>query len=407
MTGSTEVRVSGPLAAYGQGFLEELSRRGYTPLSAANQLRVMAHLSRWLLSHELGLDELTIERVEAFLEARRAEGYTCWRSQRGLTPLLDFLRGQGVAPTPVPAAARTPVEELLADYCRYLLDERGLAKATVGNHVRVAGLFLAERCRAHRGELVLEDLTAGEVAGFVVAECAKRSVGSAKILVSGLRSVLRFLHVSGRVGSSLAAAVPAAAGWRGGSLPRALPATQVGRLLASCDRRRSAGRRDFAILMLLARLGLRAGEVAGMELGDLDWRAGELVVRGKGRRQERLPLPPDVGEAIVGYLGRGRRPGSNDRGLFLRARAPHGRVTADAVKAVVRRACDRACLPPVGAHRLRHSVATEILRAGGSLAEVGQVLRHRSSSTTTIYAKVDRAALRDLALPWPGAGGAG
>lgn len=339
-----------------------------------------------------------------FLAARRAEGYTAWLSPRGLAPLLDFLGSHDLVPTPVPATVSTPMEELLADYRRYLIDERGLAKATVVNHERAARLFLGERCRAQQGELALEELTAGDVTGFVVAECPKHSVGSAKLLVTGLRSLLRYLHLSGQVSSDLAGAVPAVAGWRGGWLPRGLPSAQVQQLLASCDRRRATGRRDLAILMLLTRLGLRAGEVAALELDDIDWRAGEVVVRGKGRRQERLPLPNDVGEAIVGYLSRGR-PTSDDRGLFLRVRAPLGRVSDGAVKAVVHQACDRAGLPRVGAHRLRHAMATEMLAHGGSLAEIGQVLRHRSASTTAIYAKVDRTVLRELAPPWPDTGG--
>jgi site-specific recombinase XerD len=399
---ASPVRVTGPLAAQADGFRVELAGRGYTPLSAANQLRVMAHLSRWLASHELSAEDLTVERVEAFLEARRAEGYTCWLSQRGLAPLLVYLRGQGVAPAPIPAVVRTPLEALLADYHAYLVDERGLVSATVSHHESVARLFLAQRCQTHEGELRLEDLTAADVAAFVTAECLRRSVGSAKVMVTGLRCLLRFLHVAGRGPGPLASAVPAVAGWRGGSLPRALPVTQVRRLLASCDRRRAVGRRDFAILMLLARLGLRTGEVAALELDDIDWRAGELVVRGKGRRQERLPLPVEVGEAIVGYLRRGR-PRDDERGLFLRARAPHGRLSGGGVRAVVRQACDRAGLPRIGPHRLRHTAATEMLRAGATLAEIGQVLRHRDPATTALYAKVDLGALRMVAQPWPGA----
>lgn len=400
-TKASPVRVTGPLAGHAEGFRVELIGRGYTPLSAANQLRVMAHVSRWLADHELRAEDITVAGVGAFLEARRAEGYTCWLSSRGLAPLLDYLHGQGVALMPIPAVVSTPLGDLLAEYRTYLVDERGLANATVRNHEGVARLFLAQRCQAHEGELRLEDLTAADVAAFVTVECQRRSVGSAKIIVTGLRSLLRFLHVAGRGPGPLTSAVPAVAGWRGGSLPRALPVAHVRRLLASCDRRRAVGRRDFAILLLLARLGLRAGEVAALELGDIDWRAGELVVRGKGRRAERLPIPVDVGDAIVGYLRRGR-PADEQRGLFLRARAPHGRLSDGAVKAVVRQACHRAGLPRVGAHRLRHSAATEMLRGGATLAEIGQVLRHRSASTTAIYAKVDRAALRSLALPWPG-----
>lgn len=190
------------------------------------------------------------------------------------------------------------------------------------------------------------------------------------------------------------------AGWRAGSLPRAVAAADVARLLASCDRRRRVGRRDYAVLMLLARLGLRAGEVAALQLHDLDWRAGEVVIHGKGGRVDRLPLPWDVGEAVAGYLRRGR-PGTVHSRVFVRVHAPQGPLSAQGVQAVVRAACDRAGLARVGAHRLRHSVATEMLRAGAPLVEVGQVLRHRSAATTAIYAKVDRAALRPLALPWP------
>ncbi|HSH60101.1 MAG TPA: tyrosine-type recombinase/integrase [Acidimicrobiales bacterium] len=359
---ASPVCVTGPLAAHADGFHSELSGRGYTPLSAANQLRVMAHLSRWLADQALSLDELTVERVEAFLAARRVEGYTCWLSQRGLAPLLAYLRGQDVVPAPPPVVPVTPLEALLADYRSYLVKERGLVAATVRNHENVARLFLAERCRV-QGELGLEDLTAADVARFVVVECPKRSMGSAKVVVTGLRSLLGFLHVSGRVPVALASAVPAVAGWRGASLPRALPAAHVQRLLASCDRRRGVGRRDFAVLMLLARLGLRACEVAALELGDIDWRAGEVMVRGKGRRHELLPLPADVGQAIVGYLCRGR-PSGTGHSLFQRVRAPHGPLSDGGVKAVVRNACDRAGLPRVGAHRLRHSAATEMLRAG-------------------------------------------
>jgi site-specific recombinase XerD len=400
-TKASPVLVTGPLAAHADGFRDELGRRGYTPLSAANQLRVMAHLSRWLAKRELGPQDLTAQRIEEFLVARRAEGYTCWLSPRGLAPLLEYLRAQGVAPRPIPPVLRTPLDVLLAEYLAYLVDERGLVSATVRHHESVARLFLAERCR--NGELCLDKLTAADVGAFVTAECARRSVGSAKIMVTGLRSLLRFLHLAGRSPGPLAGAVPAVAGWRGASLPQALPVTQVRLLLASCDRHRAVGRRDFAILVLLSRLGLRAGEVAALELGDIDWRSGEMVVRGKARRQERLPLPVDVGEAIIAYLRAGR-PRGEERGLFLRARAPYGRLGDGAVRSVVQQACDRAGLDRIGAHRLRHSAATEMLRAGATLAEIGQVLRHRSLSTTAIYAKVDRGVLASLALPWPEVG---
>jgi integrase len=175
----------------------------------------------------------------------------------------------------------------------------------------------------------------------------------------------------------------------------------VARLLASCDRRRTVGRRDYAILLLLARLGLRAGEVAAIEVADVDWRQGEIMVRGKGTRRDVLPLPVDVGEALVSYL---RRRGPSDfTALFLKVNAPAGRLDGDAVRGLVKDACDRAGVPRVGAHQLRHTAATGMLREGASLVEIAQVLRHREIKTTAIYAKVDRTRLRELAMPWPGA----
>lgn len=399
MRAASRVRVTGPLAGYAEGFGRQLAGLGYTPLSAANQLRVMARLSRWLAERGLGPADLSADRVEAFLAWCRAGGYTCWLSVRGLGPLLGFLRGLGVAPDPVGAGPVTAAEALLGRYRAYLASERGLAASTIGYYVVEARLFL-RRAGADLGGLM--ELTAAEVGRFVSAECRSRSTGSAKILVTALRSLLRFLFLDGRIGADLAAAVPAVAGWRGGGLPKALPAGQVQALLASCDRATAVGRRDFAVLMLLARLGLRACEVAGLDLDDIGWRAGEIVIRGKGSREERLPLPADAGEALAGHLAHGRPAGTGSRKVFLRACAPAGPLSAGAVKAVVRSASSRAGLAPVGAHRLRHTAAVAMLQADAPLAEIGQVLRHRAASTTAIYAKADHAALRALAPPWPG-----
>lgn len=391
----SRVRVSGPLAEYAAGFAAYLAGAGYRPLSAANQVRVLAHLSRWLEDRGLAPGELTGRRAQEFLAARRAAGYTSRLSERGLAPLLGFLRGLGVVPgpeRPVPVAA---VDVLLERYGGYLAGERGLAASTVRYYLDEARGFLAGR-----GDLAA--LTAAGVSGFVAAECRRRSTGSAKILVTALRSLLRFLVLEGMVTPGLQDAVPSVAGWRGGGLPKALPEGQVAALLASCDRDTVTGRRDFAVLVLLSRLGLRACEAAALELDDIDWRAGTVTVRGKGRRDEQLPLPSDAGEALAGYLRGGRPAGSPGRRVFLASRAPGGGLSAHAVKAIVRYACARAGIAPAGAHRLRHSAATRMLRAGAPLAEIGQVLRHRSVSTTAIYAKVDHVALAQLAMPWPG-----
>ena len=395
----SRVRVTGPLEQYADGFRRELARQGYTLHSANNQLQLMAHANRWLASRGLGVGELTPARVEEFLAARRAEGYTLWLSTKAMVPVLEYLRRLNVVPTPSPDVPATAAEKLVEHYRTYLVHERGLAVGTVVSYLHVAGLFFSTR--SPEGELDLERLTAAEVTNFVLAECAARKVGSAKYVVCGLRSLLRFLYVAGHTQSQLAAAVPKVAGWRLAGLPTAFGRQEVARLLASCDRRSTFGRRDFAVLGLLTRLGLRAGEVAALELPDIDWRGGEVVIRGKGRRQERLPLPVDVGEAMVGWLRKGRPHGECTK-VFTRVRAPHRGLTSGGVSAIVRAACLRAGLPEVNAHRLRHTAATKMLRAGAGLAEVGQVLRHTSVLTTSIYAKVDRTALRSLAQPWPG-----
>jgi integrase/recombinase XerD len=393
-----KVRVSGPLAPFAEGFGGELAARGYSPLSAASLLYVMAHLSRWLAGQGLAPADLGEGRAEEFLAERRRVGSTCWLSGRGLAPLLGYLRGLGVVPGPAGPAVGTGADVLLGRYRDYLAGERGLAASTIDGYEAVARRFLAGRAAPD-----LAGVNVAEVTGFVVAQCRGRGTGSAKILVTALRSLLRYLHLEGITSGGLASAVPAVAGWRGAGLPKALAAAQVAALLGSCDRDTAVGRRDFAVLTLLARLGLRACEVAALELGDVDWRAGELLVRGKGRRGERMPLPADVGEAVAGYLSDGR-PRGQCRKVFAWSRAPYGDLTPSGVKSVVRRACDRAGLPQVGAHRLRHTAATQMLRAGSPLAEVGQVLRHRAAATTAIYAKVDDGALRTLARPWPGSG---
>jgi integrase/recombinase XerD len=395
------VRVAGPLAAFAPRFVEDLVARGYRPGPAADQLRLMGDVSRWLAERGLGAGDLTVSVAERFAAERRAAGRRRLVSPRALCPLLDYLRDLGVAPSAVPAAPSTPGEVLIERYSAYLLKRRGLAASSVRNYVGVARVFLADRERA-RGELALTELDAAAVSEFLSRESRRCSVGSAKCMVTRLRALLRFLHVEGEVERDLAGAVPSVAGWRLASLVKALDARSVARLLASCDRRTRVGRRDFAILTMLSRLGLRAGEVAALQLSDADWRAGEVLIRGKGSRQERLPLPADVGEALAGWLSRGR-PRCESVFVFTRLRAPHGGLSAGAASQIVRRACRRAGLPIVGAHRLRHTAATEMLRAGGSLTEVGQVLRHRGRDVTSIYAKVDRLALAAVVQPWPGA----
>jgi integrase/recombinase XerD len=393
------VRFSGPLEKYAHGFATVLAQQGYKVSGAKGQLFLAAHLSRWLAGHGLEPAVLASPDVaEGFFSDRRAAGYTNYRTVKALVPLLAYLREVG-AVGPVPVVELSPGQVLLERYRSYLVSERGLAPATARGYVDAVRGFVVGR--EVDGGLDLAQLTAGEVTGFVVATCPGQSRGSAKMTVTALRSLLGFLHLDGTLEGSLVAAVPAAASWRLVGLPRGLEADEVARLLAVPDRRTRTGRRDFAVLMLLVRLGLRAGEVAALELGDVDWRAGELIVRGKGDRHERLPLPDEVGTAVVSYLQRGRPVTAEGRRVFVRVRAPHGPMTTGAVSHVVFAAGRRAGLGTVRAHRLRHTAASQLLAAGAPLVEIGQLLRHRSQLTTAIYAKVDTEALRTLSRPWP------
>jgi site-specific recombinase XerD len=390
--------VWGPLAPHAAGFERWLLEQGFARSAVGNRLWQFAHLSRWMERERLGPGELTVERVERFVAAHRTAGYVTFSSVPSMRLPLAYLREIGAAPLVPVVVADGALDVLLGDYRRYLVRERGLVEHTIYGHQRVARLFLEGRPDG----LELERLSAVDVSAFLASECPKRSVSGARDLVFALRSLLRYLHVCGRIELPLVWAVPGVADVRDRSLPRGLEAQVLARMLDSCDRRTLVGRRDHAVLVLLARLGLRAGEVAALSLDDLDWRRGELTIHGKGRRLECLPIPHDVGETLVGYLARrGRVEGS--RAVFVKMRAPVGGLSAGGVISVVARACVRAGVPVVGAHRLRHTAATGMLRAGASLPEIAQVLRHRRLETTTIYAKVDRDRLRELARPWPGA----
>lgn len=391
-----EVRIAGPLASFAADFQSALRDAGYTPLSAGTHLRLMAHLSRRLDESHLTAADLTAERVEAYLRARRAAGCTWLSSRRGLAPLLDVLGARQALPVDPPPAPGTPTDVLLAAFGRYLRSERGLEAATTAAYVACAARFLSRYAPGRE----LDGLTARDVTGAVLAESTTHSVASTRYFIVGLRAFLRFCCLEGLAGHDLSAAALPITGRRTSSIPRGISPADARALLHSCDRRRAVGRRDFALLVTLLRLGLRASEVSALALGDIDWRAGELVVHGKGRRTDRLPLPADVGEAIAGYLRRGR-PTTARRDVFLRAIAPVAPLSGDGISSIVRRACQRAGVPPVGAHRLRHSLACAMVRSGVPLPEIGGVLRHRSLASTTIYARVDLDALRRLARPWP------
>lgn len=390
-------RNAGRLWPQVEGYRAWLTRRGYTPGTVRNMLQDLGQVGLWLSAERLETEDLSEERVALFLSARRKAGRKRVPGPRAMVPLLSYLREVGAIPEKRPPA--TPLDEVLASYRLWLIEERGLAQTTVLRYANTARRFLQE---SSAGGVFAPAALAGEdINAFLLREFARVSAGSAKGRVAELRSVLRFLYLQGFTGLSLGASVPPVGGWRFATLPPSgMAAEDVEVLLDSFDRTTLVGVRDFAIVMLVSRLGLRSIEVARMELRDVDWRSGELMVRGKARRQDRLPLPSEVGEALVAYLSTGRNP-AEDVHVFLTCRAPRGPIRADLVGDVVERACKRAGLPNVGPHGLRHALAGELLRRGAGLVAIGQVLRHQDMATTALYAKVDLDALRQVALPWP------
>jgi integrase/recombinase XerD len=391
------LEMSGPLAPYEAGFTEWLVHKGYTPAVVRIHQRRMTHLSHWMGTEKEDIATFGLATVDAFVAVQDAAGrFKTWRAG-SWAELLEYLRFVGTPVADRPRPAMTASDTLLAEYANYEATERGLSARTIDRNMRAVRPFAESRMSDGRHEL--EALTTGEVTSFVVDQTC-RDPGSVPHLVTALRSLLRYLHVAGVTPVGLATAVPTLARWKLAGLPKALPAGQVAALLASCDPKTEVGQRDAAILTVLSRLGLRIGEVAGLRLEDIDWRNGELAVAGKGHRTERLPLPADVGQAIVSYLT-GWRPKTDARQVFLCAYAPHRAMSRNAVTNVVARAARRAGLGVLHAHRLRHSAATAMLTAGASLAEIGQVLRHQHTLTTTIYAKVDIGSLRTVARAWP------
>ena len=389
------VRVRGPLAPYIAGYREELEEKGYAPGSVAVQLQLVAQLSRWLDDQGLDVSGLSAERVKRFFEIRRDRVQVMQVSPMALRGLFVYLDRAGVLPKSVPVGLR-PDEVLVERYGIFLLHQRALGVATTRRYQYVAGRFLTA-CTT--SGVAIGDIDAATINAFLTTECKPRSSGWAKCVATALRSLLRFLFLENLISTPLAPAVATPAGWTAASLPKAMTPDGLAAVLASCDRGTSAGRRDYAVMLLASRLGLRAGEIAGLDVDDIDWAHGEVRVRGKGRRVDVLPIPADVGRALGDYVRHGRR---RVRGaLFRRVGAPHGRLAASTVTGIVYRACDRAGLARVGAHRLRHTAATQMLAAGASMPEIAQVLRHRSPNTTAIYAKVNRRALAEIARPWP------
>jgi site-specific recombinase XerD len=393
---------TGPLGAHIDTFAQQLLTQGYARWTAKYTMRLLADLSRWLQRQTLAVTDLNEQGVDDFLHDR----YQCYRVHRDDRPILhrwlDHLQDQGAIPVRVVEPRTEPYDRIACDFEHYLLHQRALAPSTVQHYLDTVRRFL--RARFSTQPLSLEALGPQDITHFMVQQARRYSPARAQLLATALRSFVRFLLQRGAIATDLARAVPTVPNWRLSSLPRFMKAEDVNYLLHSCERSTPKGQRDYAILLLLARLGLRAGEVVALTLDDLDWDAGELVVQGKGARHDRLPLPHEVGEALALYLRHGRPP-SATRQVFVRLRAPRrGLRDGRAITTIVHRAIMRAGLNPTlkGAHLLRHSLATQLLHNGASLTEIGELLRHQDIETTRIYAKVDQATLRTLALPWPG-----
>ena len=392
----------GPLNEHLDAYATAVAEQGYTHDSIRQQIVVIADFSRWLAQKHIDVQALSSQVVDRYLRPRRRQQRIRRGEPKTLTRLLAMLGQKGVVKQhqqPVADIARTRIAN---EFRCYLLQERGLSPSTLLNYVPVAEQFLAERF--HNAVPNFAMIRATHVTGFVLRHARQLSPVRAGLMVTALRSFFRYLRHRGVIATDLAACVPTVPNWSLSTLPRFLPAGAVERILECCDRTTSVGRRNYTILLLLARLGVRAGEVVGLSLDDIDWSTGQITIRGKGGKSAQLPLVNDVGSALADYL-RHDRPRSATRRVFLRHRAPLvGFGNSSTISSLVRRALKHAGVESAhtGAHVLRHSLATSLLRQGGSLDEIGELLRHQSPNTTAIYAKVDVTALHTLALPWPG-----
>jgi site-specific recombinase XerD len=396
---------AGSLGPYVDSFASWLQAQHYSPATVQRFVRAVADWSRWLHVHGVGSNDVGAKQLDGFVRYRAQHarnGAVDQDGRRGLQKMLVWLQKTGVASqsnVPPPLSDR---EIIVHDFGQYLLRQRGISSRTLRGYLPYISQFL-EECFGHE-VIKVETLRTQDVIGFVRRNSRTLGHSSIQHRVTALRAFLRYLRHKGKISIDLAACVPSVASWSFSALPKFLLSAQVQLVLDQCDRSTSKGRRDYAIFLLLARLGLRAGEVAALTLDDIDWEQGHLTLRGKGGRWSQLPILVDVGEAMSNYITNGR-PSTSDRHVFVRELAPRtGFSASTCISALVRSAVTRAGIDSArkGAHLLRHSLATEMLRRGSSLREIGEVLRHRSPDTTQLYAKVDLPSLQQLAMRWPG-----
>ena len=393
---------NGPIHAQIACFAKCLAERGYSNSSIDHRRRLITALDQWFVQSRIGLKDFNEGRIDQFLRDRRKQYSPQFADPPTLRCFLDHLRHAELVPPPASKRDNSPLAQLQANFAEYLAEERGLKQKTRDQYLAVTGSFLSDRFENR--VILLNKLTPQDVAKFVISRARCISPTTAQHAATVLRNFLRFLYKRGDIHSDLRMSVPAVANWSLAPVPKYLPAAEVELLLEKNNQNSATGQRDHTILLLLARLGLRAGEVVHMTLDDIDWEAGELTIGGKGSRQERLPIPEDVGIALARYFHE-IRPRCASRRVFIRMHAPHlGFKDSSSITGIVHGALNRAGLNPAhrGAHLLRHSLATRMLRGGASLTEIGKILRHQLTRSTAIYAKVDLTALRGLAQPWPG-----
>lgn len=388
------------LRQHAESYVKLLREQGYNANTITDHVYQFRRFHRWLKWRQCSLGELNELVVDSFLKNRKRDAHD--GAPQVFRRLLEILRAAGVTPPPKPAP-RTPAQRIADGYRDYLRVERSFAPKTVENYSRCVEGFLIDRFGAHRADL--SRLKLGEVIHFVRRMARQRNAIFTKSLIIALRSFLRYLFQHEKIEADWAPSVPAIAHWHLTGLPKRLPAETVEQILAACDQKTLVGRRDRAILLLLARLGLRGVEVVRLQLDDIDWENAQLTLRSKkGGGSARLPLPADVGRAIADYLRRDR-PACASRNVFVRCVAPHVALNNSAVIGLrVRAAMRRAGVKSArqGAHVFRHTLASEMLRHGASLDEIARLLRHKDHDSTAIYAKVDLGALRLLAVALPG-----
>ena len=391
----------GVLGTHLKTFMSDTAALGYSPSTMRTQLQLLKNLIKWVQENDLIISNIDESITDRFLSESGRKGAVRRGDNKTLHRFLGHLRKEGAISPPKPTFNDSPLSHLKGQYENYLLKERGLSTATGSGYWPYIQRFLLERFGNKPMRFCA--LCPQDIDSFLLRHAPERTARVAQLMVSALRSFLRFLFRYGETKCDLSAGVPTVAAWRLSEVPKYIKPEEVECLLESCNRTTSVGQRNFSILLLMARLGLRAGEIVALELGDINWRTAELTIRGKGQFCDRLPLPQSVGDALAIYL-KNNRPRCSTRRVFVRMRAPYrGFKDSTTVSTIVRRTVEKSGLitPSKGAHLLRHSLATGMLRKGASMTEIGELLRHRSPNSTEIYAKVDIEGLRSIVRIWP------